>query len=213
MASDLLAFVEPWLASTDSSRLEGFEMVSRINCPSSLNSYGSIVFSRNETICDNINFNSIAIRNGHIDVTTWIVLGIEFVIIYSHPLIKFDELMPMLSSLIQARSEVPTVIFGDFNMDLLCDKRLTKFFRDFLIKDRTPKIPSTDYGTKLDACFTNIYGLDAWFYESIFSDHKPICMTVPKGTKLKLFDELDDFLEDTVSPIKIQIVRNISSLE
>jgi len=192
MAADILAFVEPWLSQTDRPVLERFNVVSRANCPSTPNSYGSIIFSTSLTRPEGYRFTSVSSgRNGHIDATVWTIAGIQFAMIYSHPTVKFEELTSFLRTIIQSIPEIPTVVLGDFNLDLFSDDRLLKFFLQYRLKERTSRIPSTDYGTKLDACFSNILELDAWFFESLFSDHKPICITIPRNEKLSLLDELD----------------------
>ena len=161
MTADVLAFVEPWLTVGDHPRLEGFVINSRTNSQTTPNSYGSILFSRPGTRIEDTGFSSTICRQGHINATTWTLDRVYFVMIYSHPTVNFRELTHFLTPILHSRSEHPTVVLGDFNLNLLSDARLLKFFITFGMKEVTTRIPSTDYRTKLDACFSNIQELDA----------------------------------------------------
>jgi hypothetical protein len=189
MSADLLAFVEPWLIPGHSGMLEGFNISARTNCPSAPNSYGSILYSRDGVILQSCEFSSIFSGAGHIDVTAWQLQGIQFFMIYSHPSAKYDELVHALSPILQPRT--PTVVVGDFNLDFLTDFRLLKFFLTHGMREVTANIPSTDYGSKLDGCFSNIREVDAWIFESLFSDHKPICVTISKKIDLHLLSQIE----------------------
>jgi len=127
-------------------------------------------------------------------------------------LIPEDEMDDLVIKIVPAEGNQPmSVAFGDFNLDSLSDFRLLKTFLGFGMKEYTTVLPSTDYGRKLDACFSNIREVDAWFYESLCPDHKPICSTLPKNAPLHLFSpiELDMFERDlerrTIVPPHVQL--------
>ena len=105
--------------------------------------------------------------------------------VYNHPgnLMRafWQEFKTFLRSHLQAESNL--FVLGDFNIDLLDDEcRLAKKMRDELGLIFVHRSPTTDRGTCIDWCMTNVIdgsiGYECQVYESYFSDHKPIILTL-----------------------------------
>ena len=77
------------------------------------------------------------------------------------------------------------ILVGDFNIDLLdleSDKRIKEKIEKDLGLEQLVVMPTTDRGTCIDWCATNIeqenYPHKVIVYESFFSDHKPLWLYV-----------------------------------
>ena len=69
------------------------------------------------------------------------------------------------------------IMIGDFNIDINSKKgdQLENVFWSHGMRFCLEKgTHSTDYGTQIDLAFTGIEIKDAFYYESLISDHKPI---------------------------------------
>ena len=110
--------------------------------------------------------------------------------VYNHPgnLMRafWQEFTTFLRSQLQVdeqnRVESNLFVLGDFNIDLLDDDcRLAQKMRDELGLIFVHRSPTTDRGTCIDWCLTNVMdgsiGYECQVYESYFSDHKPIILT------------------------------------
>jgi len=104
------------------------------------------------------------------------------IIIYKSPKFPNPTFIHNLADVLQNISG-KIVVAGDFNINVhnsdsrlltkLMDKyKLVSLFRNCDV--------STDYGTLIDNCFSNVPEIQGWFYECYYSYHKPICIVWPK---------------------------------
>ena len=78
-------------------------------------------------------------------------------------------------------SNNPLLVLRDFNLELRCAQGtalVTQMESLHLAKISTDG-PSTDYQTTIDYAFASI-PVNSRFHESVFSDHKPIMIAIPK---------------------------------
>ncbi|OXA43032.1 ATP-dependent DNA helicase pif1 [Folsomia candida] len=150
MASNVLAFVEPWLLPQDLLDVPGFHYIYRKNCSGpNRNSEGALIM---EKISVNQSTNIPLL---HVDKTEYSK---------SRFLAKLDEILNQLNGKV--------LIFGDANINLSKweGRGLLELFSTKNCTSKLPiQEPSTDYGTHIDICFSNVDEIEAWFYESYFS--------------------------------------------
>jgi Helicase len=186
MASHILAFVEPWTLVGEQYDIPNFTCVHREDCRSKRGSYGSLVYAKDElsSTCKEVNFNSNTDTFGHVQFTEWKISTIKFVMVYKSPRYSpstfFEDLVRSLVTYKAVDSSV--IIFGDFNLDANQPggQRLIEVMLLFGMVSVLPFSRSTDYGTCLDYCFSNIANIEGWYFESLFSYHSPICVLIPK---------------------------------
>ena len=75
----------------------------------------------------------------------------------------------------------PFLVLGDFNLELWSTQgtALVTQMETINLTKISPDAPSTDYRTTIDYAFGSI-SASCDFYESVFSDHKPMIMVIPK---------------------------------
>lgn len=72
------------------------------------------------------------------------------------------------------------IYIGDVNIDLngLGKQGLTQLFDSHGISSKLPAgMPTTNFGSAIDVCFSDIFDCHASLYESYYSYHKPILVT------------------------------------
>lgn len=180
----MIALVEPWLLPEDSLSLLDFNWSHRTNCSGrNRNSEGAVLMKKSSVQQDITPILLVeSANNAHCLFLQWVVSGVTVIMVYKHPsysqsrfLAKLEEILDNLNRNI--------LLFGDANMDI-SNPENRKFLQLMARKDLISKLaiqdPSTDYGTHIDVCFSNVESVDAWFYESYFSYHKAICIVWPK---------------------------------
>ena len=96
---------------------------------------------------------------------------------------QFIDALTYLHDLILTKKTIPTIIIGDFNIDLLQINGEQKALKKLLIIDKQYKQLineyTTDYHTQIDHIYTNVPQLvqSSGTLESYYSDHKPICFS------------------------------------
>lgn len=120
-------------------------------------------------------------RTGHCIFVTVQYGGLTIVVIYKSPMFpksKFKEMLQV--SLPSVNTDV--IYVGDINLDI-SDKSnadLIEIFVEYNLKLQLNLMdPSTNGGTHIDICFSDLDYLICWFYESYYSYHKPICIAWP----------------------------------
>jgi nucleoside-triphosphatase THEP1 len=199
-SADMMSFVEPWILDNEEYDFEGFRAYQRVNCRYPRNSVGSIVYVKEniQGTLRNPSQTSAKSGPGHIDFTFWNLNTVQLVMIYRSPKSRVQDFLNHLDAVLVKLNagNTPTVIFGDFNIDLnhkdgdQCRAICTKH----KLRSRLPpRCSTTDGNTQIDGCFSNLKFIEAWTYESVFSYHKPICITWVKGSEeLKKDEEPED---------------------
>ena len=109
--------------------------------------------------------------------------NIHVVGIYRSKTVRISQLIEALTHLhksVLTKPTIPTLLLGDFNINLMQETVEQKALRAFLITSRgyTQLINqyTTDFRTQIDHIYTNIpqHVQSAGTLESYYSDHKPI---------------------------------------
>jgi hypothetical protein len=101
---------------------------------------------------------------------------------YKSPKYPRRKFIETLERLIQEVGE-NSVFLGDFNINMQKSEgnRVIELFRRNHYQSKLHfEHSSTDGGSHIDICFSNIPHLQAWFYECYYSYHKPICVVWKK---------------------------------
>jgi hypothetical protein len=101
---------------------------------------------------------------------------------YKHPNYPIRLFLSSLKEILDIGA-AKSVFLGDINIDLQKPEghHVLKLFRERGLESKLDiEKPSTDGGSHIDICFSNVDTLQAWFYESYYSYHKPICVVWPK---------------------------------
>jgi len=184
VSSDYIALVEPHLLDKDSIEraLVGYSCLFRANCRSIRNSEGALLYAKEFNTDTNPIFNSYYSNNGHCLFVTFHVQDVTVVMSYKSPAYNQSLYVERLEALLSSYCG-KILLFGDINIDLKKKdgENIRKRLLDLNFKciiDATNC--STDGGSRIDVCFANFKFIEAWFYESYYSYHKPICIIWPK---------------------------------
>ena len=109
--------------------------------------------------------------------------GLQLLIIYSSPKVPQKDALKTIVGLAESMnpSNNPLLVLGDLNIDFSSSNgvALVTQMESLHLAKISPDGPSTDYRTTIDYAFASIPS-SAQFYESVFSDHKPIIIAIPK---------------------------------
>lgn len=98
---------------------------------------------------------------------------------YKHPKYPVGGFLNSVSSCMDRFHGSRIVVMGDFNVDILKNAHgVQEFFttRGFENKLKENDV-TTEYGTQIDACFSNFQETTAFVHETYYSYHKGICVT------------------------------------
>ena len=109
--------------------------------------------------------------------------GLQLLILYSSPKVLPKDAIKTIVGLAGSMDPLnnPLLVLGDFNLQLLSAQgtALVTQMESLHLGKISPDGPSTDYRTTIDFAFASIPATSA-SYESVFSDHKPIIIAIPK---------------------------------
>jgi len=102
---------------------------------------------------------------------------------YKSPKYSKNTYIENVRSALSGKEKV--VLFGDINIDLKVKEGAA--FLDLMYSMKYVSVLgrneiTTNGGTHLDICFSNVNGVDSWVYESLYSYHKPICIILPNDS-------------------------------
>ncbi|XP_035700553.1 uncharacterized protein LOC118433080 [Folsomia candida] len=206
MASDILCFCETRTLVSDMVELPGFSILHRIDSPTIQSSIGTLVLrsdSYSPIISDfqysqgNLSFNK------HFQIVQWRQNNVRICMLYRSPQYSTLTFLQDIRNLLISTKNTPVIVFGDFNLNFLAQDgcQMKQIFYSMGLRLITPAEYSTDGNTSIDACFSNIQGVSAWFYESYCSYHKPICVTWPDDIAIL------SSLESVTCPIETELME------
>ena len=187
--SQVLVLQETMTLSSDNFNIPGHALIGRIDGKARTPGSGTHVYSRNPALCKFLVAHSSCHNGARIEI-----LIIEFydpvimdqpaglVSIYKSPQSSMKEFYSELDQAISKFDNSDHLIFtGDFNVDLFASSpgrdTLMKYFPRKEFKQILSGV-STNYGSQLDCVFTKDLDCSCSFYESYFSDHKPILISL-----------------------------------
>jgi hypothetical protein len=158
----------------------GFLQIARQDCISEKKAgEGSIIFSK-ESDVESLVGTWRKCTNGNMEISAILYHGIVIVSCYRSPKFKksemfrlFDNVLPKLPS--------PKIVLGDLNMDMHSSEavELLAFMKQYNLKTISPSYcPTTNTGTQIDICFSDLDNICANTYESYFGFHKPLWAVV-----------------------------------
>lgn len=157
-----------------------FTTAHRVNCRGQRNSEGTVLLVKTEMLhsIHGIKQFSDYGSNCHCLCTTWVQSDVQLLMVYKSPSYPATDFLDFLTNILEPLNGL-IVIVGDFNLNLSKSENeiATLFQRKGLCSCLSYNFASTDGGTIIDYCFSNLDGLNAWYYESYYSYHKPICVT------------------------------------
>jgi hypothetical protein len=111
------------------------------------------------------------------------ISNVTVTFMYKHPNFPDRKFLRHLRSALEDVSG-KEIFVGDININLQQPegRRVLSLFMEFHFHSNLNIAQaSTDGGTHIDCCFSNADEVEAWFYESYYSYHKPICIVWPKN--------------------------------
>ena len=109
--------------------------------------------------------------------------GLQLIIIYASPRDPPNDAIKKIVGLAGSMdpSNNPLLVLEDFKLQLLSaqEKALVSQMETLHLAKISLDGPSTDYRTTIDYAFASISAIST-FHESVFSDHKPIIIAIPK---------------------------------
>jgi hypothetical protein len=119
---------------------------------------------------------------GHCLIVRFQMLDINIIVAYKSPQYSKSLFIKTMGDTLRT-IDGHVLVLGDFNMDLRKSdgrKVLDLFNSQQLESKLNVDSFSTDGGTHIDYCFSNVANVKAWFYENYYSYHKAICVIIPK---------------------------------
>ena len=187
--ADINIFVETKLCLSDKDQaygLSGFTLYRNDFNQSNIRScYGTSVYIKNDLNCTKIAYR---FNNNNVEITVTVlshpIKNFHVVGIYrSKTRVRISQLIHLHNSVL-TEPTIPTVLIGDFNINLMQESTEQKTLKAFLITNRgyTQLINqyTTDYRTQIDHIYTNVpqFVQSAGTLESYYSDHKPIFISL-----------------------------------
>ena len=187
--ADVTVFVETKLCLSDRNdiyQMSGFSLYRNdLNqCYTCYTCYGTAVYIKNDLNCTEIpyrcNFNNVEFT---VMVLSHPIPNIHVVGIY-RSISQLTEALTHLHNSVLTEPTIPTLLLGDFTINLMQETTQQNTLKKSLVTDRgyTQLINqyTTDYRTQIDRIYTNVPQLvqSAGTLESYYSDHKPIFVSL-----------------------------------
>ena len=178
---DILCFVETHSRGVE---IEGFDLL--VDLPEKPQCHGLSFYCRDSSL--QVKRKSSEVMpfgdKAHIEyMCIELSSGLQLLIVYSSPKVPEKDALKTIVGLAESMnpSNNPLLVLGDFNLQFLSAQgtAMVTQMESIHLEKISPDGPSTDYRTTIDYAFASIPATSA-FYESVFSDHKPMIITIPK---------------------------------
>ena len=168
---------------TDQINIPNYSFALRSNCRGVRNSEGALILAKDGIhFQENPEIHVDYTNSGHCVIVPWRISNVQMIMCYKSPKYSKSQFVRKLKEALE-KSRGTVVVFGDININLQEEsgQQFRQLMQSLNLESKLNfQDPTTDYGTHIDCCFSNVPGLEAWLYESYFSYHKPICMILPK---------------------------------
>ena len=183
--ADILLFVETWATKNDPLFLDGFVLISTQDCINNQQHFGNAVFIK-ISILENNYVHKFYDKHFQekISVTGLFINDNALIFVYNKITASFNQLHLMITEARMAienhQSYKNIIIVGDFNINLKDNesakvKQLMDLMSELKFVHVTPdNHSSTIYNSQIDYCFSLSNIIQAFYYETTFSDHKAI---------------------------------------
>ena len=189
LQSQVLVIQETMTLSTDSFNIPGHTLIGKIDGNARIPGSGTHIYSRNPTLCKFLFAHSCCHNNAMIEMLVSEfydpVLMNESVILLSmyrsqrSPFGQFLVELELVMCKINTSSQF--IITGDFNVVFYARSPERDIFMKYFSDSgfiQAISGASTNYGSQLDCVFTKNVACSCDYYESYFSDHKPMLITL-----------------------------------
>ena len=178
---DVLCFVE---THSKGVQIEGFDFLAEL--PWTTGCHGISLYSRDTSLQVKRKSSEVMPfgNKAHIEyMCIELSYGLQLLILYSSPKVPEKDALKTIIGLAASMDPTnnPLLVLGDFNLQLLSAQgtALVTQMKSIHLAKISPEGPSSDYRTTIDYAFASIPATST-FYESVFSDHKPIIIAIPK---------------------------------
>lgn len=183
--ASILCFCETWLSPSQPSPVVQENQVA-LRCDRALaNQKGGVMISVPQSMQPA--HTSTFTNNGIEAVTTTLLLPnacrLQVALVYRSPSVSLDAFLGALATVLNhvAMSDIPTVVLGDFNEDLLQkpDSRVLRLMSSNGY-EQLVQSPTTDRGTMIDHVYYNRPSANTVVQvrDTYYSDHDTVCMSV-----------------------------------
>ncbi|KAK3921586.1 ATP-dependent DNA helicase [Frankliniella fusca] len=185
MACDIIMLAETWSQPADRYEIDNFTIVYRTDCASTKRkAFGTLIYVKSALLPHiNILFQNESISGtNHSTVVALTVCSKTVIMVYKSPKCQWLVLQQQLQQAINTslQNNVHEIaIMGDFNIKYQVSDPNFKNLNDFMIQNNCfmildPTKVSTDHNSLIDLCFSTNPLTNAFIFESVTSDHKPI---------------------------------------
>jgi hypothetical protein len=115
---------------------------------------------------------------GHVESSAILYVDIVVVFAYKSPKVTVYTLIDVLQNVFESCDTSKMILVGDFNINFKNCRSLCNFTDRYGLKMILLDTSSTDRGTQIDLCFSNVGSVVASYYESVSSYHKPIWILI-----------------------------------
>ena len=189
LQSQVLVFQETMTLSTDCFNIPGHTLIGRIDGNARVSGSGTHIYSRNPSLCKFLAAHSSCHNGGRIEILMIkfydpVIMDKPVVVmsIYRSPHSSMEEFYSDLHQVMsKSDNSDHLIVTGDCNVDLLARSperdTFMKYFSNREFKQILSGV-STNYGSQLDCVFTKHFICSCDIYESYFSDHKPMLISL-----------------------------------
>ena len=188
--SEILVLQETMTTLNDTFSIPGHFPISRVDGKARIPGSGTHIYSRNPSKCHSALAHTSCHNNGSTEILVVEISDpsikhetVTLISVYKSPRVSLTNLISDLDMIMsKINLSLRSIIVGDFNIHPEShDGRV--LFMYFASKNFYSAISgiSTDYNTQLDHVFYRGFCPTVNFYESYFSDHKPMLITFSEG--------------------------------
>ena len=222
LQSQVLVLQETMTLSTDNFGIPGHTLIGRTDGNARVAGSGTHIYSRNPALCKVLVAHSCCHNGARIEI---LIIKFYDPMIIDEPVVVMSIYRSPQSPMKEFYSELDQVlsktdnsdhliVTGDFNIDLFArspeSDTLIKYFANKGFIQALSGV-STNYGSQLDCVFTKNLTCSCGFYESYFSDHKP--MLISLGTVVNDCSSVDNqpIISHATSIIDIDQIPNVNT--
>lgn len=224
---NVLIFAESLLTDADEVEIPGFEVIYKTK--SKDQTLGLICFKK--VSCEICNFYYLidSDEKSHVELITFEIGDVTLITGYKSPKatrVLFEKSFIRLKKQAELKNKInKLLVMGDFNFNMLNKNDLLyleNFFSRFGLRSNLAQdVTTTHLNTQIDIVFSNLNSIEADVYETYFSYHKPIYVTLLNNERTKQRFNIGDVekshetnnIENFVPPKKTTLITTSDRLK